>query len=81
MRCVYIYVQACEMMEWGLEMPQEASLCLHRCIKSLQIAPDSPLPTWGGFLVAVLDVGTIFEAKFQRIEAQNMPFWPVESDF
>ena len=25
-----------------------------------------------GFLVAVLDVGTIFEAKFQRVQAQNI---------
>ena len=27
-----------------------------------------------GFLVAVLDVGTIFEAKFQRVLPQNMSF-------
>ena len=26
------------------------------------------------FLVAVLDVGTIFEVKFQRVRAQNMSF-------
>ena len=26
------------------------------------------------FLVAVLDVGTIFEVKFQRVRAQNMLF-------
>ena len=39
--------------------------------------PDSR----GGFLVAVLDIGTIFEVKFQRVRAQNMSFWLVESDF
>ena len=34
-----------------------------------------------GFLIAVLDVGTIFEVKFQRVRAQNMSFRLVESDF
>ena len=37
--------------------------------------------TEAGFLVAVLDVGTIFEIKFQGVRAQNISFWPVESDF
>ena len=34
-------------------------------------------PLWDpgvGFLVAVLDVGTIFEVKFQHVRAQNMSF-------
>ena len=34
----------------------------------------------GGFLVPVLDVGTIFEVKFKRVRAQNMSFLPAESD-
>ena len=34
-----------------------------------------------GFLIAFLDVSTIFQVKFQRVSAQNMSFRPVESDF
>ena len=34
-----------------------------------------------GFLVAVLDIGTIFEVKFQLVRAQNKSFCPVESNF
>ena len=51
--------------------------------RNMRSAGDSiyPWATRGVFLVAVLDVGTIFEAKFQCVGAQNMPFWPVESDF
>ena len=33
------------------------------------------------FLVAVLDVGTIFEVKFQRVRAQIKAFWLLESNF
>ena len=33
------------------------------------------------FLVAVVDVGTIFEVKIQRVRVQNMSFGRVESDF
>ena len=33
------------------------------------------------FLVAGLNVGTIFEVTFQHVRAQNMSFWPVESEF
>ena len=34
-----------------------------------------------GFLVAVLNVGPIFEVNFQSVRDHNMSFWPVESDF
>ena len=33
-----------------------------------------------GFLVAALDVGTIFEVKLQHVRARHMTFCPVESD-